>query len=73
MYMLLLDATKALDRVQYWKLFDLLIKGDVCPLVVHLILNKYFISTAVVTWDSVKSDQFKLCNGAKQGGVISSL
>ncbi len=33
----------------------------------------YLISTAVVSWNVVNSDQFKLCNGVKQGGVMSPL
>ncbi len=33
----------------------------------------YLISTAVVSWNGVNSDQFKLCNGVKQGGVMSPL
>ena len=66
-YMLLLDATKAFDRVKYSKLFNLLIERDICPLIIRLLLNMYLISTAVVSWNGVNSDQFKLCNGVKQG------
>ncbi len=72
-YMLLLDATQAFDRVKYSKLFSLLIERNICPLVIRLLLNMYLISTAVVSWNGVRSDQFKLCNGVKQGGVISPL
>ena len=72
-YMLLLDATKAFDRVQYSKLFKLLIERDICPLIVRLLLNMYLISSAVVSWNGVKSEQFKICNGVKQGGVLSPL
>ena len=69
-YMMLLDATKVFDRVKYSKLFNLLlIERDICPLIVRLLLNMYLISTAVVSWNGVNSDQFKLCNGVKQGGV----
>ncbi len=70
--MLLLDATKIFDRVQYRKLFNLLIERGICPLVVRL-LNVYLISIAVVSWNGVKSDQFKLCNGIKLCGMISPL
>lgn len=72
-YMLLLDATKAFDRVKYSKLFNLLIERDICPLIVRLLLSMYLISTAVVNWNGVNSDHFKLCNGVKQGGVMSPL
>ncbi len=33
----------------------------------------YLISTGVVSWNSVISDQFKLCNGVKEGSVITPL
>ncbi len=31
------------------------------------------ISTVVVNWNGVNSDYFELCNGVKQGGVMSPL
>ncbi len=71
--MLLLDATKESDRVKYSKLFSVLTERNICPLIIRLLLNMYLISPAVVSWNGVKSDQFKLCNGVKQGGVISPL
>ncbi len=73
MYMLLLDATKAFDRVKYSTLFNLLTESDICPLIVRLLLNMYLISTAAVSWNGVNSDQVKLCNGVKQGVVMSPL
>ncbi len=69
--MLLLNDRKASDRVQYSKMFNLRIERDIYPLIVGLLLNMYLISTAVVGWNGVNSDQFKLCTGVKQGGVIS--
>ncbi len=72
-HMLLPDATKAFDRVKYSKLFNLLIERGICPLMVRLLLNMYWLSTAVVSWNGVVCDQFKLCCGVKQGSVISPL
>ncbi len=71
--MLLLDATEAFDGVKYSKLFNLLLERGICPLMVRLLLNMSLISTAVVSWNGVISDQFKLCYGVKQGSVISPL
>ncbi len=71
-YMQLLDGTQAFDRVKYSKLLSL-IKKNICSLIIHLLLNMYLISTVVVSCNGVKSDQFKLWNGVKQGGVISPL
>ncbi len=73
MYILLLDATKAFDGVKYSKLFNLLIERDICPLIVRLLLSMYLIRTAVFSWNGVNSEHFKLCNGVKQGGVMSPL
>ncbi len=72
-YMLLLDATEVFDQLQHSKLFNLLIASGVCPLVVRLLLTMYLMSTAVVSWNGVISDQWKLCNGVSQGSVISFL
>ncbi len=70
---LLLDATKAFDRVKHSKLFNSLIERDICPLIVRLLLNMHLISTAVVSWNGVNSDRIKHCNGVKQRGVMSPL
>ncbi len=59
--------------VKYSKLFNLLLEREICSLIVRLLLNMYLISTAVVSWNGVNSDQFKLCNGVKQGSVISPI
>ena len=72
-YALLLDATKAFDKVNYNKLFDILIGRNICPLIIRLLLNMYLLSSAVVSWNGVLSDSFTISNGVKQGGVISPL
>ncbi len=59
--------------MKYSKLFNLLIDRDICPLTVRLLLSMYLISTAIVSWNGNNSDHFKLCNGVKQGGVMSPL
>ena len=38
---ILLDASKAFDRVNYTKLFEKLIKKGMCPLTARLLLNMY--------------------------------
>ena len=40
-YMLMLDASKAFDRVEYVRLFTLLRERALCPVVLHLIMNMY--------------------------------
>ena len=71
-FMLSLDASKAFDLVQYSKLFKLLIDREICPLLIRFLINIYLSSLAMVKWNGVKSDPFKLGNGVKQGAVISA-
>ena len=40
-YMLMLDASKAFDRVEYIRLFTLLRERALCPVVLRLIMNMY--------------------------------
>ena len=70
-YMLSLDATKAFDKVQYSKLFNLLIERDICPLIIRLLISIYSVSSAIVSWNNVKSNSFEINNGVKQGAIIS--
>ena len=39
--MLLLDASKALDRIEYASLFNPLRSRNMCPVVLRLIMNMY--------------------------------
>ena len=71
--LVLLDATKAFDRVQYVKLFSLLIKRGLCPLLCRLLLNMYVNQSVKVAWCDKKSEPFRCSNGVKQGGVLSPI
>ena len=72
-YGLVLDATKAFDRINYCKLFRILIERNVCPLICRLLLNMYTNQTLRVKWANEFSDEFSVSNGVKQGGVISPI
>ena len=72
-YTLLLDASKAFDRVQYCKLFEKLIERQMSPLVLRLLLYMYTNQQLIVQWDNIKSDNFSITNGVKQGGVLSPI
>ena len=69
--LLLLDASKAFDRVTYVKLFNLLIKKVICPLVARLLAVMYNKQQAQIKWDQSSSKMFRVTNGVKQGGVLS--
>ena len=72
-HVLLLDASKAFDRVNYCMLFQKLIDKGMCPLVVRLLLHMYTHQKLQVRWNDVISNQFSVKNGVRQGGVMSPL
>ena len=72
-HVVLLDASKAFDRVDHIKLFNILVGKGVCPTLLKLLFNMYSQQTMSVQWGNVTSDAFKTSNGVKQGGVLSPI
>ena len=70
-FVLLLDASKAFDRVNYCNFFRELLKLEMSPLVLRLLLFMYTNQKLTVKWGSVMSESFTVMNGVKQGGVLS--
>ena len=66
-----LDARKAFDRVDYCKLFRVLLCREIPHTYVQLLLNLYTNSVAKINWNGVCSDSFRVVNGVKQGGILS--
>jgi hypothetical protein len=66
-----LDATKAFDRMNYFKLFRKLIGRNVPAIVCRFLLNSYLFQSTKVNWNGVNSSSFKVLNGVRQGGVLS--
>ena len=73
MYVTLLDASRAFDRVNYVRLFSLLLKRGLCALTARLLLRSYVLQSMCVRWCNTLSDPFSCANGVKQGGVLSPL
>ena len=69
--MILLDATKAFDRVHYVKLFSILRERNLCPLLCRFLALQYSMQQCRVKWANSVSDIFQATNGVKQGGVLS--
>ncbi len=69
-YGLLLEASKAFNRVNYYKLFRLLLDRGFCPMYSRLLLNMYTNQKLPVRWQDGFSETFTATNGVKQGGVI---
>ena len=72
-YAILLDASQAFDRVHFIKMFKLLLDRGLCPLVCRLLVKPYPQQSARVKWGGAISDEFKVSNGVKQGGVLSPI
>ena len=70
-YSVLLDASKAFDKVRYGALFKLLIGRNLPAAVLRLLLDSYTRQNACVSWCDVRSPSFQVLNGVKQGGVLS--
>ncbi len=72
-FTVLLDASKAFDRVNYIKLFEKLLKREMCPLVMRLLLQTYLDQKLCVKWNDTLSETFGVTNGVRQGGILSPL
>ena len=70
-HVMLLDASKAFDCVNYVTLFRQLIHKGICPLICRVLLYMHISQTVQVRWNSSLSDPFSVSNGVKQGGILS--
>lgn len=68
-----LDATKAFDRVNYCKLFNLLIKRGISAFFLRVLIKLYTGHCVRVVWAGFTSSYFTAINGVKQGGVLSPI
>ena len=72
-HLVFVDASKPFDSVEYVKLFRLLLKRNICPLVIRLLLNMYINQSISIVWGNAISKPFRCYNGVKQGGVLSPI
>lgn len=66
-----LDATKAFDRINYCRLFRMLINRSLPYCIIRSLLNLYVHNYVCVSWAGTSSTTFLASNGVKQGGVLS--
>ena len=64
-YGLVLDSIKAFDRINYCKLFRILLKRNINPLICRLLLNMYTNQKLMVKWANEFSSEFSVSNGVK--------
>ena len=72
-YVMLLDASKAFDRVEYVKLFKLLLKKGLCSVVARVLASLYMKQSVKIKWGSSLSREINISNGVKQGGILSPI
>ena len=72
-YCVLIDASKAFDRLRHDRLFETLIKRGVPRVIIRFLLNSYSNQTMYVKWAAGLSEPSAACNGVKQGGIISPI
>ena len=67
----LLDCSKAFDTCKFSILFTKLLKKNVPPIVVRVLIAVYEDQYAWVKWGGVRSSLFSICNGTRQGSILS--
>lgn len=72
-YMGLIDASKAFDRVRHDRLFLLLIERKLPAVIIRIMLDSYKRQKLFTKWNTCSSQQFGILNGIKQGSVISPI
>ena len=70
-FMCFLDASKAFDRVNHRKLFKKLYQADVPKYLIRCLSYWYAHQTMQVKWDTCVSAPFNVCNGVRQGSILS--
>ena len=70
-YLCFLDASKAFDRVNHYKLFNKLLNRGVPGYLVRILVFWYSNQTMCVRWGNMMSKGFKVTNGVRQGGILS--
>ena len=72
-YACTLDTSKAFDKVNFGRLFNILVKSDIPAIVVRYIFVNYINQHMYIKWDNCLSQKIFPTNGVKQGGVLSPI
>ena len=70
-YLCFLDASKAFDRVNFWKLFRKLLDRGTPKLLVNILVFWYAHQEFLIKWGNTMSSSFTTGNGIRQGGILS--
>lgn len=72
-YVASLDASKAFDRVNHFKLFSVLIRSGLPQCFINVIVNWYAKLSVVVKWNNCNSSTLSVLSGVRQGGLLSPI
>ena len=67
------DMTKAFDLIQHSLLFQKLLQEGLSKVFLRLIVFIYTFQYANVRWNGIVSSIFSLCNGVRQGAILSGI
>ena len=69
----LIDLSKAFDRINHGVLYQKLLSSNVDPRIVNIIRCMYDNTDVCTSFNNVKSESWGVNNGARQGGILSPL
>ena len=67
------DMTKAFDLVQHSLLFQKLLQEGLSLIFLRILIVIYTFQYANVRWNGIISSIFSLCNGVRQGAILSGI
>jgi len=70
-FLCFVDFSKAFDKVNYWKLLNMLLDDGISSTLVGLLSFWFSHQEMCVKWNGVVSGFFSVGNGTRQGGVLS--
>ena len=70
-FVTMLDASKAFDRVNFWLLFQKLLSRNVPLFIVRILAMWYTHQKMCIRWGNAISPSFTVSNGVKQGGIVT--
>ena len=72
-YMCMLDASKALNRVNLLTLFKTLYSRGMGPIYLRVLMKIYEEQKMRIRWNNAVTDYFTISNSVKQGGILSPI
>lgn len=72
-FLYFLDMSKAFIRLQYCKLFGLMVNRQTLAFIVRVSINLHTGNYVRVHWCLILSDKFLAVNGVKLGGILSHI